>query len=128
MSRELVNNNKNFPPSVKFNNAGEKFVGFLDHVRDSGKFGQVFGFKVVEGTAFIGQPDGTKNEKGHNNYKNVDVKVGDIVELSTSKGGQQEQKLLQAIVGEKIEITFIGWKTNPKTGRSYKDWKVTVLD
>jgi hypothetical protein len=127
MSREIKNKKGNYPPAVKFNNAGDNFVGVLSGSK-AGTFGNVFSFKAIEGTAFIGTPDGTKNEKGHNNYKSVDVKANDVVEIGTSKNGQLEQKLMQAIVGEKIEVTFIGWQSNPKSGRSFKNFKVVVLD
>jgi hypothetical protein len=128
MARELKGGQGIYPPVVKFNNAGETFVGVLSGIKDSGKFGKVFQFKAVAGTSFIGRPDGTKNEKGHNNYKSVDIKSGDLVDLGTSTNSQLEQKLLQAIVGEKIEVIFTGWKVNPKSGRSFKDYKVTVVD
>lgn len=124
--RELTSSKTgNFPATVKFPKPGDTFTGILDGVK-AGKFGQEYTLRVVSGTAFIGRPSGTKNEKGENNYSEVEVKVGEKVTTETSK--QLVDKLSKAIVGEKIEITFLGWKTNPKGGRSFKDFKVLVVE
>lgn len=126
MARELTNNKGNtFPPTIKWYKPS-RFVGVLKNYKD-GNFGREFVFAVVEGDVFIGRPNGSKNEQGHNIYAEVDVKPGDLVQVTTSKGGQLESKLNQAIIEEKIEIIFKGKKLNPKSGRSFNDFKVIVL-
>ena len=129
MARELTSGSGgNFPPSLKLTRkAGSRFVGILDGNRET-SFGDEFTFKVVEGDAFIGKPTGEKNEKGHNILAEVDVAPGDKVALTTTKGGQLEAKLKQAIIGEKVEIVFKGGKLNPKSGRTFNDYSVSVLD
>ena len=114
-----------FPPTVKFLKEGAKFVGFLDS-KMQGKFGIEWSFKIVDGDAFIGRPNGSKDERGNNAFAETDVNPGDIVRLETSK--QLGMKLEGAAIGEKIEITFLGWKPNKKTGRSFKDFKIEVVE
>lgn len=128
MARELTGGKGGFPPSVKFLKEGDKFAGKLTGVKDSNNgFGPQYSFEVIGGTAFIGSPDGTKNDKGFNNYKEVDVAPGAAVILGTSSGGQLERSLAEAVPGDIIAIVFNGKKLNPKSGRRYNDFKVLVL-
>jgi hypothetical protein len=129
MARELTGGKGGFPPSVKFLKEGDKFAGKLTGVRESNNgFGPQYSFEVIGGTAFIGSPDGTKNDKGFNNYKEVDVTPGTVVSLSTSTGGQLERSLSDAVNGDIVGVLYNGKKLNPKSGRRYNDFKVFVLE
>jgi hypothetical protein len=125
MARELKTNLGNFPPDVKFEKKGQTFTGTLVKVSE-GNYGKEFTFHIIDGDADIVKTTGKKDAKGNNIREAVDVKEGD--EVRTEGTTQLRAKLALAEVGEKIKITFNGYKNNPRGGKAFKDYLVEVID
>lgn len=113
-------------PAVRITKVeGSKFTGKLLGSRET-KFGLSFKLSVIDGDAPIQINAANKGEKA--NWVDVDVAVGDPVELLTSKDGQLETKLKQIKVGETVEVTYKGKVLNQKTGRQFGDFDVFVIE
>jgi hypothetical protein len=114
-----------FAPLVNLkSNPGLSFTGILkDGPREIdtayGK-GHVYSFKAQDGTAkFV-----KKNAKG--TYDEVEVEEGAIVDLMAT--GSLHDKLLQVEHGNMVEVVFNGKKKNPKTGRYFNDFTVSLIE
>lgn len=120
MKRELKHTAMEGTPTVRFGDKpGCKFVGHIGDSNDT-KFGKAYSFTILDGDA----PIKRKDEAG--TLHDVDVKVGDKVTVFAS--GQLLDKLSMAEPGEKIEIEYLGRKLNPKSGRSFNNWVVNVIE
>jgi len=120
--RILESKGGKFPPMVKLQDKeGSKFVGKLIGSR-KGTFGLEFSFNIIDGDAPICTK--TKGEP----WKEVSVNPNDVVVVSTSVDSQLERNLKQAIIGEVVEIVFHGKVLNPKSGRSYNNYTVAILE
>lgn len=109
-------------PVVRLTEVDEStFIGKMVGSRET-KYGLAFDMTVVEGDA----PINIKDDSG--NWVDVDVSAGDKVNVLTSAGGQLEQKLKLVDVGETAEIIFNGKVLNPKSGRQFNDFTVSVLE
>jgi len=118
--RELTSGGFSSNPVVRLSDKpGCKFVGIVKS-NGTSKFGLVFNFAIVDGDAPI------KKKDANGNLVEAPVSVNDDVVVFAS--GQLKDKLLQAQPGEKIEIEYKGKKVNPKTGRAFNDYVVSVLD
>lgn len=108
---------------------GSTFVGTRVRQKPGKKPGQyIFEFKVEGGETFIGLSTGkkvVKNGKPCNEYASVDVNVGDKVSIFGDT--QLNDKLSQVADGEKVKVTFNGFKLNDNTGNAYADYTVEVL-
>lgn len=100
---------------------GSTFTGKMIGSHET-KFGLGFTMAVIEGSA----PIQTSNED--KTWSDVDVAVGDSVTVLTSKDGQLETKLKQVKIGEVAEIIFKGKELNPKTGRRFNNFEVSVIE
>jgi len=109
-------------PVVRFAQVdGSTFTGKMISSRET-KFGLGFEMGVISGTA----PIQISNEDKI--WSDVDVAVGDTVTVLTSKDGQLETKLKQVKIGETAEIIFKGKVLNPKSGRRFNDFEVSVIE
>lgn len=123
MAKRMLQNTKSFErnPVVRFSQmAGSTFKGRLIGSSET-KFGLAFKFAVIEGDAPIQIKDGKDQP-----YHDVEVAVGDPVNVLTSKDGQLETFLKQVQVGEVAEIKFLGKVLNPKTGRQFNNFQVGI--
>lgn len=100
---------------------GSSFIGKMISSRET-KYGLAFEMAVVEGTAPI------KISNDDKTWSEATVAVGDSVAVLSSKDGQLETKLKQVKTGETAEIIFKGKTLNPKTGRRFNDFEVSVID
>jgi len=117
--RELKTIGMGITPVVRLTDKVEsKFTGILKASTTS-KFGLVFTFAIQDGDAPIKKKEGDL-------LIETSVNLGDEVVIFAS--GQLKDKLLQAQIGEKIEIEYKGKKVNPKTGRAFNDYIVSVVE
>lgn len=127
--RELTGTKFEPTPTVKLTEqVGSTFKGKLLDSKD-GKFGKIYFFSMLDGTASIKLSTGEKEMvegEERSVYKEVDVAVGDKVMLVP--GSQLKSKLLEAKIGDTIEITYLGKKVSPKTGYKFGDYKAIVVE
>ena len=97
------------------------FIGKMVGSRET-KYGLAFDMTVVDGDA----PIKVRDDAGE--WTNVDVSAGDKVNVLSSSGGQLEQKLKQVKPGDTAEIVFNGKVLNPKSGRQFNDFTVSVIE
>lgn len=118
--RELTRGGFSSTPVVRLaDKQGCKFIGIIKE-NSASKFGLIFKFTILDGDA----PISVKDASG--NLVEASVKPNDDVIVFAS--GQLKDKLLMAQVGEKIEIEYRGKKVNPKSGRAFNDYVVSVVD
>lgn len=113
---------------------GSTFVGTKSAQKNgktdpkTGKTNLIFEFKIEDGDAFVGIGTDAKrivNGRSCKVYEPKEVKVGDRVTIFGDT--QLNDKLGQVVVGERVKITFNGFKLNEKSGNAFADYLVEVL-
>lgn len=103
------------------------FIGVLQKKKEGKQKGSfIFEFIIEQGDVPTGKSTDAKDKKGRIVYEDCEVNEGDTVTLFGST--QLNDKIGVGVQeGERIGILYRGVVPNPKTGRSFNDYKVVRL-